>query len=436
MRILCLIGQLGNGGSEKQLFLFLKHLDRTKYEPTVVVSSYINEHWRGRFEQELAVPLVTLGGMPSLLKLAKFRWLVVRQRPDLIYSWSFFTNAFLAASGKTRFIGSHRGGIEEERAGMSQRRFRMCLAPPVIVVNSSLLADELRGEGFSDERIAVIHNIFEPLAANVAGEALAETRKTVRARFGIADDEILVMGAGRNSVGKNFPFWVDVFDKAAQSVPSLRGLLLGSGGPAMRGEIVRRGLESRIQTPGEIAEGRTLLAAADVFFLSSTREGMPNVLLEAVDAGCAVLSTDAGGVKEILGADHDCPAGFVVKRGNTQAAVKRLETLAADPALRRGMAAVARNRLALFSPEAIAPRYQLLLERGSAAVKFLQLAGGQGGRVQGSGFKVQGSGFRCLNGLLLRFVAYFRKFKVNSRWRSVNSCGHHSPLTIHYSQAA
>ena len=372
MRIMCLIGQLGNGGSEKQLHLFLKHLDRDRFDPVVVVSSYVNEFWRERITNGLGVHMIQLEGLPSALKLAKFRWLVWRHAADVVFSWSFFTNAFRVASGsRPRFIGSHRGGIEEERAALSQRRFKLCLGPEVIVVNSSLLADELRGEGVPDSRIAVVNNIFEPLEDNASEASRAKTRRQVRERFGIGADEVLVVGAGRNSEGKDFPFWVEVFAGAAKSIPKLRGLIIGSGGEGVSEEISRRGLDARIITPGEIPEGRRILAAADIFFLSSKMEGMPNVLLEAVDAGCAILSTAAGGVKEILGSDHDCPSGFVVDIGDAEAAVERLVRLAGDAPLRQSMAAAARVGLPRFSPGGIVPLYQALLEKGAGAVKPL-----------------------------------------------------------------
>ncbi len=85
---------------------------------------------------------------------------------------------------------------------------------------------------------------------------------------------------------------------------------------------------------------RDELAAADVLLLPSLSEGISNAALEAMAAGRAVVSTDCGGMSEII---HDGENGFVVAIGDVAAMADRLRQLDDDPALRQrlGVAAAA-----------------------------------------------------------------------------------------------
>ncbi len=51
--IFCLIGQLGTGGTEKQMYLFLKYLDRNRYDPIVIIGNYSTEEWTKKIKSEL-----------------------------------------------------------------------------------------------------------------------------------------------------------------------------------------------------------------------------------------------------------------------------------------------------------------------------------------------------------------------------------------------
>src|SRR5690606_28943927 len=75
-------------------------------------------------------------------------------------------------------------------------------------------------------------------------------------------------------------------------------------------------------------ELRGYYQAARIFVFPSIRENFPMVLLEAMDAGCAVITTDAEGCAEVVG-----DAGVVVPAGNARAMAEELAVLIADEAL-------------------------------------------------------------------------------------------------------
>lgn len=93
---------------------------------------------------------------------------------------------------------------------------------------------------------------------------------------------------------------------AVDAMGSLRGTLLIAGeGPnraALQKRIANRGLVGRVRLLGQVPEIGGLLASADAFVHPSTEEGLGQVVLEAMLAGCRVVATAAGGIPEIVGA--------------------------------------------------------------------------------------------------------------------------------------
>src|ERR1043166_3239939 len=100
--LLYLVGQLGVGGYERQLYYLLKTMDRERYRPIVVLwSSGTNDYYAPMID-ELGVPVVKFpGGASRIEKMRTLRRLIKQLKPEVVHSYSFYTNfsAFLAARG-------------------------------------------------------------------------------------------------------------------------------------------------------------------------------------------------------------------------------------------------------------------------------------------------------------------------------------------------
>ena len=92
---------------------------------------------------------------------------------------------------------------------------------------------------------------------------------------------------------------------------------------------------------GHRPDARRLLAAADVFVLSSRHEGMPLAALEAMEARLPVVATRVIGTEEVVG---DGVTGSLVRPGDATALGAAVSRLLADPALRRRQGAAGRRR--------------------------------------------------------------------------------------------
>lgn len=101
---------------------------------------------------------------------------------------------------------------------------------------------------------------------------------------------------------KNFPFLVECFAELYKQHPEARLTIVGNG--AKRGVLMQKiaalGLDNIVTITGTVGNVEDYLAAADVYVASSLFEGLPLSILEAMAAGLPVISTNVGGVPDIV----------------------------------------------------------------------------------------------------------------------------------------
>ena len=102
---------------------------------------------------------------------------------------------------------------------------------------------------------------------------------------------------------------------------------------------------------------RILYESARILVLPSIQENFPMVLLEAMDAGCAIVTTNAEGCAEVVS-----DAGIVVPKGQPQGIREALERLMRNSGLIQQMSARSRARAATLAWPSIVPRYRDLLQ--------------------------------------------------------------------------
>lgn len=329
-----MIGQLAQGGSERQLYLFLARCDRSLWAPTLYVSGELG-FWEAPI-RALGVPVVLLTG-PAPLKLLRFRAAVQRQRPVAFFSWSSYTNVFaLALLGLgARRVGSFRNSLfsdlpERGRAAWAwASRAGLSLA----VCNSRETFRDLLGRG---GQAAYVPNGVEAIAE----EQAAAWRRDWRARLGLRAEEILVVGVGRLVPQKCFTRFIDAVAAVSRTVP-VRAAIAGADFGCLaelRDRAARLGLADRIAFVGSVPDARALICAADVFLLSSDHEGMPNVVLEAMAAGVPCVATPVNAVADLV---RHGETGYVADF-EADALAAHVARLARDAPLRRRMGAAAR----------------------------------------------------------------------------------------------
>jgi glycosyltransferase involved in cell wall biosynthesis len=174
-------------------------------------------------------------------------------------------------------------------------------------------------------------------------------REAFRSAHGIPPDVPLAVNVGNLTGQKDQGTLVAACARLRKRVPGLRVLICGEGPERSRLEaaIAAAGLGEVVVLAGFTPDVAPVLAAADLFVLSSVNEGMAWVLMEAAASGLATVTTDVSGARYAVA---DGETGLVVPPGAPDALGDAMAALLQDPARREAMGRRARVRAeTLFS---------------------------------------------------------------------------------------
>jgi len=153
-------------------------------------------------------------------------------------------------------------------------------------------------------------------------------------------DEPVVLGVGRLVEKKGFGCLVDACAELASAVPGFRCRIVGDGPlrTVLEQQIGERGLAGCVELTGwlpvdEVAEHyrqASVLAAPSVITADGDRDGLPNVILEAMAHARPVVASEVAGIPEAV---RDGENGFLVPPGDPQALARSLVSVLGDRAL-------------------------------------------------------------------------------------------------------
>lgn len=202
-----------------------------------------------------------------------------------------------------------------------------------IVAISPAIERELR-DGFhigrADQyRVVPLGFDLSPFAAVNDG-----TRMQARRELNIADSAAVVSTVGRLTAIKQHRLLLDTIAMAATTSPNVLGLIAGDGElrHGLEAYAAKLGIAERVRFLGWRRDLATIYAATDVFLLTSRNEGTPVALIEAMAAGVPGVSTDVGGVKDVITSEA---VGARVRDGDADALAAHVVRMLADPGLRR-----------------------------------------------------------------------------------------------------
>lgn len=169
-------------------------------------------------------------------------------------------------------------------------------------------------------------------------ENLPEKRRLTRENYALTDDDTAVAIVGRLAPVKNHGLFLDAVEKVLAKGIRMRVFIVGDGSEraAIAERVVR--LNERfgdfILMTSWITDIATFNAGMDIICLSSDNEGTPVSLIEAQAGNLPVISTDVGGVRDIL---KDGETGFVVPKRDGGAFAEKLELLIENKEIREKM---------------------------------------------------------------------------------------------------
>ncbi len=197
---------------------------------------------------------------------------------------------------------------------------KAALDADAVITVAAALKDELAALGAPAQKIHVLRNGVD-LRVFTLGDRMA-----ARAALGVSGP--VIVSAGHLIARKGHDLVID----ALGQIPNATLLIVGDGAERARLEhqAKRAGLSSRVRFLGAQAPAKMpeIYRAADILALASSREGWPNVLLEAMACGTPCVATDVGGVGEVI---REPAAGRIVHERTPDAIAREINTLLADP---------------------------------------------------------------------------------------------------------
>ncbi len=206
----------------------------------------------------------------------------------------------------------------------------------VVCVSPDLL-EQCRGFGVREDRSLLIENAIDT-------EQFRRRRSTAEAKrtLGLPEDVPLIGAVGRLSPEKAFDHLIAAVAKLHATGPKPMLVIVGEGDQLSNLQALadQHGISSHVRFAGFQSDTQAWYEAMDVFALSSLREGLPNVVLEAMALETPVVVTRVAGVPRLV---EDGVSGLIVPIGDVPALATALRRLLEEDCLRRRLASAARQ---------------------------------------------------------------------------------------------
>ena len=327
----------GMGGVERMILNLCEGLLHYDCQVDLLPIKYRSEHLSGQLPASLSVRRLaadhTLTSLPALVHYLR------TTRPDALLSAKNRANqiaivARAIARVPTRIVVRIDTTVTAALAGKNRlrrmawylpMRFLYPKADAVIAVSQGVARDIAFITGIELACIKVVPN---PV---ISDQIFRQAREPVSHAWLDGLDEPVIMGIGRLTRQKDFPTLIRAFARLRKWVAS-RLIILGEGNDRGDLQVLAKQLsvEDFVDMPGFVDNPYAYLSRADMFVLSSSWEGSPTVLTEALALGVPVVSTDCpSGPREIL---HNGVVGKLVPVGNPEMLAEAMrETLSNPP---------------------------------------------------------------------------------------------------------
>jgi len=185
------------------------------------------------------------------------------------------------------------------------------------------------------EKVAVIPLGFD---LSVFHEKRITERSATREKYNLQEDEVAVAIIGRLAPIKNHSLFLDVVELMAKQGTHARFFIVGDGSERefieKRVAELKEMYQSSITLTSWITDIAQFNAGMDVICLTSDNEGTPVSLIEAQASSVPVVSTDVGGVKDII---LENETGFVVPKKDAPKLAEKLRILIENKEIREKM---------------------------------------------------------------------------------------------------
>lgn len=371
LRIVRIIDRLNVGGPAKHVVWLAAGLDSKRFE-TVLITGTVpaSEGDMSYFARSAGVEPVIIREMSRepgprdiivIAKLLKELW---RIRPDIvhthkskagaagriaamIYKW-FVPSSLWLKPRECRVVHTYHGHIFHSYYGPAKTRLFLAIDRALgrFCTDRIITISEQQRHELADRFRIGPEDRFRVVPLGIDCDEAGSAPGSLAREFGIAPQEVIVGTVGRLCEVKNYGLLLEASARVLGEGSRL--VIIGDG--HLRQELEARARElaiaDRVIFTGFREDAPSLYSDLDIVALTSLNEGTPLTLIEAMNAGRPVVSTEVGGVVDILGARLHDRDGFTIREHgltapsqDSEAFARALRFLIDRPSLRREMGA-------------------------------------------------------------------------------------------------
>lgn len=348
IKIIYIINSLYSGGAQMMLYRLLQGLDRRRFDPEVIVLLDLEGPIRRQIEElNIPVRVLKIKSKFDIAQLFRLAGMIREVQPDILHTQLFASDIIGRLLGRfvrvpvviTSIRNSYYGGPFRDLALRLTERF----ADRTTIVSEEAAKQFIARRVVPAAKLHVIHNGLDPESFKVG--LSREQKLELRNNLGLPIKGILLLCVGSLTDQKGYPDLIRAFQLISGKWPAAK-LVIAGGGPlknVLATRIAELKLNDRIMMIGRSDQVPSLMAAADLFILSSLWEGLPGVVMEAMAAGLPVVATAVGGSPELV---VEGVTGFLAPAGAPEQFTLMLEkTLSMPEEERRRMGQEGRLRV-------------------------------------------------------------------------------------------
>ena len=339
------------GGAEAIALEICGGLDRDRFQPYLCLSRWDPdlEHEQPiegplRHVRDEGIPILGLGRQ-STASVGAW-WTLVRflreERIDVVHSHMFGSNAWgsvTARLARTPVMVAHEHMWSFDGSPLRRTIDRQLigrLADAFIAVSEDARQRMIHRVGLPKEKVVVIRNGINDLPK--------VDRTAARLQLGIPSDSLVVASVGLLRPEKAFEILLRATAIIKQGVPEILTVIAGDGPERPRLEALTRelGIDQQVRLLGFRDDIARILGASDICVCCSDYEGGPLSVMEYMAVGKPVVSTNAGGLPELVESDI---TGLLVNARDPEGLAAAMERLLTNPDLRDQLGEAGRRRV-------------------------------------------------------------------------------------------
>lgn len=262
---------------------------------------------------------------------------------------AFAYNLTRGAAPRARVVHTYHGHVLDgyfsplaTKVFITLERALARISDRIIAISPAIRSELLQNYRIGSERQYRVVPLGFDLSPFASVDAAA--RSEARRALDLPADAAVISTAGRLTAIKQHSLFLDTLQRVVKVHPQAIALIAGDG--ELRAELAAQaaalGLADRVRLLGWRRDLATIYAATDVFLLTSRNEGTPVALIEAMASAVPGVSTDVGGVRDVIGGPD---TGRTAPFGDADGLARAINELLADASQRSEMGARARARV-------------------------------------------------------------------------------------------